>query len=88
MEGDGDAETNREPKNKSLSGARGECKAQTEEEGPETCLGLSEVGGHCFRSSMVREAALVNVGSCILDVGTSERQSSAKTEVSVSTSAG
>ena len=47
MEGDGDAETNREPENKSLSGARGECEAQIEEEGPETCFGPSDVGGIC-----------------------------------------
>ena len=84
MEGNGDVGIRKEAENKDLSEMRGVFKAWSEGERVEACSELSDVGGNSFRVTMVCEAALGNVGDCVIDGGTSERLGDAEFEVGVS----
>ena len=85
MECNGDVVIRKEAENKELSEMRGVFDAWSEGELVETCLGGSDDGGRCSRGSMVLEAALGNVGGCVIDGGALERLGGAKLEIGVST---
>ena len=81
MEGNGDVGIRKEAENKDLSEMRGVFKAWSEGERVEACSELSDVGGNSFRVDMVCEAALGDVGECVIDGGASERRGGAKIEI-------
>ena len=81
VDGGDNVGTSVEADNKTWAGSRGEFEAQCEGERVETCLGSSDDGGRCSRCSMVREAALWNVGGCVINEGASERRGGAKIEI-------
>ena len=78
-----DVGTNKGTVGRELAEMCGSFEALIDGERVETCLGLSDDGGRCFRGAMVQEAALVNVDGCVIDEGASERRGCAKIEFGV-----
>ena len=69
VDGGDNVGTSVEAENKTWAGSRGAFEAQCVGERVETCLESLNDSGRCSRGSMVRDAAPVNVGGCMIDDG-------------------